>query len=69
MTTRDKQIIEIAIINCENLEKQICADYIKLCPEYRQRIEANRDMFLLATKMVRKEIERLIEKEEQQSKA
>ncbi len=64
MTTRDKKLIRCAIDNCEEREKRICENYIRLNPEHKERVEANRDMFLFATMMVRMEIESMIEKEE-----
>ena len=68
MTTRDKQLIRRAIENCENREKNTCEEYSKLHPEHRKRIEANRDMFLFATMMVRLEIERMTEADEKRLK-
>lgn len=68
MTTRDKQLIRIAIENCENREKEHCEHCARLTPGHRKRIEANRDMFLFATMMVRFEIERMIEEDEKRLK-
>ena len=69
MTTRDYQLIRRAIANCENQEKQFCEDCIKTNPEHRKRIEANRDMFLYATMMVRFEIDRMIKDDERRMRA
>ncbi len=68
MTTRDKRLIRCAIDNCENREKELCEDSIRRNPEHRKRIEANRDLFLFATMMVRFEIERMIEEDERRQK-
>ena len=63
MTTRDYQLIRRAIDNCENREKEHCEYCANLNPAHRKRIEANRDMFLFATMMVRLEIDRMIEQD------
>lgn len=68
MKIRDRQLIRCAIDNCENREKDTCEQYAKLNPEHRKRIEANRDMFLFATMMVRMEIDRMIEEDEKRLK-
>lgn len=68
MTNRDRQLILRAIENCENRETQTCEEYAKLHPEHRKRREADRDMFLFATMMVRFEIERMIEEDEKRLK-
>lgn len=65
MTTKDRQLIRCAIDNCENRERQTCEDFIKLHPEHQQKFEEHCDIFLFATMMVRMEIERMIEKGEQ----
>lgn len=64
MTTRNKRLISFAIDNCENREKRLCENCIQLNPDHRQRIEANRDLFLFATMMVRMEIKKMIEEDE-----
>ena len=56
----DYNLIIRAIENCEEREKLTCESYITSCPEHRERIEQNRDMFLFATYMVRMELDRLL---------
>lgn len=68
MTTRDMQLIRIAIKNCENREMEHCEHCARLDPDNRERIEENRDMFLYATMMVRFEIERMIEEDNRRLK-
>jgi KaiC/GvpD/RAD55 family RecA-like ATPase len=68
MTVRDYQLIRCAIDNCENREKKTCEQYARLNPTHRKRIEANRDMFLFATMMVRMEIDRMIEEDNRRLK-
>ena len=58
MTKSEYMLIIRSIENCEDRERRLCEKYSSLHPGDRKRIEANRDMFLLATMMVRNEIDR-----------
>ena len=60
MTKADYLSVIRAIENCEDREMRFCEEYSELNPGDRERRERDRDMFLLATMMVRCELDRLL---------
>lgn len=69
MTAREKRLVFQAIEALEERNKKAFENFANQNPNHRKRIETNRDLFLLATTMVRMELEQAIGQDERRAKA